>query len=94
MQVKAVPRRPPSLYQRRAWQFLGRSHYVRRDFEPSPLRPHGRGFLAIAYTGVRRPCICTGCICLTPGERARQRRVFALARAWHKMLEAAAVQDA
>lgn len=37
--------------------------------------------LAVAYTGVRRPCICTGCICLTPAERERQKRVFALVRA-------------
>jgi hypothetical protein len=29
-----------------------------------------------------RPCYCYGCICLTPDERAYQRRVFNLARAW------------
>lgn len=40
-----------------------------------------RSVLAIAYTGVRRPCICVGCIFLTPAERERQRRVFALVRA-------------
>ncbi len=29
-----------------------------------------------------RPCYCYGCICLTPDERAYERRVFNLARAW------------
>ncbi len=29
-----------------------------------------------------RPCYCYGCICLTPDERAYQRRVFRLARTW------------
>ncbi len=31
-----------------------------------------------------RPCYCYGCICLTPDERAYQRRVFRLAHAWGK----------
>jgi hypothetical protein len=34
-----------------------------------------------------RPCICYGCICLTPDERAYERRVFKLARAWRRELE-------
>ena len=46
-----------------------------------------QSFLAIAYTGVRRPCICIGCICLTPAERERQRRVFKLARAYGRANE-------
>jgi hypothetical protein len=46
--------------------------------------------LAIAYTGMRRPFICAGCIVLTPSERERQRRVFALARAY----AAAAIREA
>lgn len=29
-----------------------------------------------------RPCYFYGCICLTPDERAYERRVFGLARAW------------
>jgi hypothetical protein len=33
-----------------------------------------------------RPCYCYGCICLTLEERAYQRRVFRLAREWHKKL--------
>jgi len=41
--------------------------------------------LGLAYTGLRRPCVCVGCILLTPPERYRQRRVFALARAFERM---------
>lgn len=37
--------------------------------------------LRIAFAR-RRPCYCYGCICLTPDERADERRVFKLARAW------------
>jgi len=44
-----------------------------------------RSILGLAYTSVRRPCICIGCIVLTPAERERQRRVFALARAFERM---------
>jgi hypothetical protein len=33
-----------------------------------------------------RPRYCLGCICFTPDERAYQRRVFKLARAWSKQL--------
>ncbi|RUP00216.1 hypothetical protein [Hyphomicrobium sp.] len=36
-----------------------------------------------------RPCYCYGCICLTPDERAYERRVFRLARAWSKALKRA-----
>jgi len=63
---------------------LGRPRYYRAMETAMPGRPP-RSFLATAYTGVRRPCICTGCICLTPSERAQQKRVFALARAWGRM---------
>lgn len=35
-----------------------------------------------------RPCYCYGCICLTPDERAYQRRVFRLARAWGRLQKA------
>jgi hypothetical protein len=34
-----------------------------------------------------RPCYCYGCICLTPEERAYERRVFRLARAWSEHLK-------
>jgi len=34
-----------------------------------------------------RPCYCYGCICLTPDERAYERRVFRLVRAWSKELK-------
>ena len=82
-----MPHRHLSPFQRRARQLLGRSVYVRVPSEVSSEDPGvagaaRRSILAIAYTGVRRPCICTGCICLTPSERARQKRVFALARAY------------
>lgn len=33
-----------------------------------------------------RPCYCYGCICLTPDERAYERRVFQLANAWGKRI--------
>ncbi len=33
-----------------------------------------------------RPCYCYGCIVLTADEKAYERRVFRLARAWAKML--------
>jgi hypothetical protein len=66
---------------------LGRPVYVRVPVQTSagyqsPSSGDPRSLLAIAYTGVRRPCICTGCIWLTPAERERQKRVFALARAY------------
>lgn len=48
------------------------------------MRP-ARSILGLAYTGVRRPCICIACIMLTPAERERQRRVFKLARAFERM---------
>ena len=34
-----------------------------------------------------RPCYCYGCIVLTRDERATERRVFAIARAWGQMLK-------
>ena len=43
----------------------------------------------LAFARVR-PCYCYGCIVLTPDERAYERRVFQLARAWAKMLKAEA----
>lgn len=43
----------------------------------------GRNSLLFRVAFARaRPCYCYGCICLTPDERAYQRRVFRLARAW------------
>ena len=36
--------------------------------------------------GRPRPCYCYGCICLTPEERAYERRVFKIAHAWGKQL--------
>ncbi len=33
-----------------------------------------------------RPCYCYGCICLTPDERAYERRVFRLANAWGRRI--------
>lgn len=91
-----MPHRHLSPFQRRARQWLGRPVYSRREVTGAPPEGAGaagggglgepghhprRSMLAIAYTGVRRPCICTGCICLTPAERERQKRVFGLARA-------------
>ncbi len=43
----------------------------------------------VAFARVR-PCYCYGCIVLTLEERAYERRVFQLARAWAKMLKAEA----
>jgi hypothetical protein len=34
-----------------------------------------------------RPCYCYGCICLTPDERAYERRVFRLVRAWSREMK-------
>lgn len=34
-----------------------------------------------------RPCYFYGCICLTAEEKAYERRVFNLARAWARMLK-------
>jgi hypothetical protein len=36
-----------------------------------------------------RPAYCYGCICLSQEEREYQRRVFRLARTWHKQLRRA-----
>lgn len=81
-----MPQRHTSPFRRRARQMLGRPVYVRVPVQSSagylgPTSGQARSMLAVAYTGVRRPCICTGCICLTPAERERQKRVFALVRA-------------
>lgn len=80
-----MPHRHISPFQRRARQLLGRPVYMLLPVKNSAGYPIPSGgpssMLAIAYTGVRRPCICTGCICLTPSERERQKRVFALGRA-------------
>ncbi len=75
-----MKRKPLSPFHRRARQFVGRSSYSR----PEAMRPLERAplsVLSIAYRGVRRPCVCVGCIVLTAQERARQKRVFAMARA-------------
>ena len=40
----------------------------------------------VAFARVR-PCYCYGCIVLTPDEKAYERRVFRLARAWSAMLK-------
>jgi len=45
--------------------------------------------LSVAYAK-RRPCYCKSCILLTPEERAYERRVFRLAKAWSRMLAAEA----
>ncbi len=47
--------------------------------------PHPGRLLSIAYT-THRPCRCNSYICLTPEERAYERRVFRLAKAWSRML--------
>lgn len=89
-----MPQRHLSPYARRARQLLGRPVYVRvPQHAAAGFAGSGaarRSMLAIAYTGVRRPCICAGCIVLTPAERERQRRVFALARAVTRAHAAAA----
>jgi hypothetical protein len=57
-------------------------HTVRRQ------RPHQRPnalLFRMAFARAR-PCYCYGCIVLTAQERAYERRVFRLARAWAKLL--------
>ncbi len=82
-----MPRRRLSPFSRRAQQFFGRPVYYARPERVGapPVRRPATSVLGVAYTGVRRPCICIGCIVLTPSERERQRRVFALARAFERM---------
>lgn len=82
-----MPHKHLSPFHRRARQLAGWPVYSRVDSPASPVGRPSRSVLAIAYTGVRRPCICTGCICLTPAERERQRRVFKLARAYGRANE-------
>lgn len=50
-------------------------------------QPHPGALFGVAYA-TRRPCRCNSCICLTPEEKAYERRVFQLAKAWGRMLEA------
>jgi len=52
---------------------------LRKRTRPNPL------LFRIAFARAR-PCYCYGCICLRPEERAYERRVFALARAWARVL--------
>lgn len=82
-----MPQRRHSPFRHRARQFIGRPVYVRvPEYQSAGFAaPPGTGrrsMLAIAYTGIRRPVICAGCIVLTPSERERQRRVFKIARAY------------
>ncbi len=55
---------------------------VRRHSPPQ--RPNPLLF-RVAFARAR-PCYCYGCIVLTADEKAYERRVFRLARAWAKML--------
>ena len=59
-------------------------HTIRRQ------RPRQRPnpFLFRVAFARTRPCYCYGCIVLTAEEKAYERRVFRLARAWAKMLRA------
>ena len=50
----------------------------------SRLRPRPNPYLFRIAFARARPCYCYGCICLTPEERAYERRVFRLAHAWGK----------
>jgi len=55
-----------------------------RNPVPYP-RQHASSALLFRVAFARaRPCYCYGCICLTPDERAYERRVFRVARAWAK----------
>ncbi|CEJ83384.1 hypothetical protein HYPGJ_10182 [Hyphomicrobium sp. GJ21] len=51
-----------------------------------PRQRPNRLLFRIAFARAR-PCYCYGCICLTPEERAYERRVFRLARAWGHYLK-------
>ncbi len=53
-----------------------------------PLPQPSNAFLFRMAFARARPCYCYGCICLTPEEKAYERRVFRLAKAWGKMLKA------
>ena len=46
-----------------------------------PRQRPNRFLFRVAFARAR-PCYCYGCICLTKDERAYERRVFRLARAW------------
>lgn len=50
-------------------------------------RGHPGNLFTAAYA-TRRPCYGYSCICLTRRERIYERRVFRLARAWSRMLDA------
>lgn len=52
-----------------------------------PRQRPNRLLFRIAFARAR-PCYCYGCICLTREERAYERRVFRLARAWGHTLKA------
>ena len=68
----------------RARPYIGRlSTFAARtapDRHPSP------GALCSTAYATYRPCRCNSCIVLTPAERAYERRVFRLAKAWSRML--------
>jgi hypothetical protein len=51
-----------------------------------PRQRPNRLLFRIAFARAR-PCYCYGCIVLTKDERAYERRVFRLARAWGKQLK-------
>ena len=56
--------------------------------------PGPNGLLFRVAFARERPCYCYGCICLTPEERAYERRVFKLARAWEKEVKHQRLQKA
>jgi hypothetical protein len=51
-----------------------------------PRQRPNRFLFRVAFARAR-PCYCYGCICLTKDERAYERRVFRLARAWGRFLK-------
>lgn len=51
-----------------------------------PRQRPNRLLFRIAFAQAR-PCYCYGCICLTKEERAYERRVFKIARAWGQYLK-------
>ena len=52
-----------------------------------PRQPPNRLLFHVAFARPRA-CYFYGCICLTPEERTVERRVFAIARAWGRLLRA------
>lgn len=77
----------PAVYEQKQGQFASDALMTNVSVRRTRPRQRPNRFLFRAAFARARPCYCYGCICLTKDERAYERRVFRLARAWGRILK-------